>query len=215
MKKIRFFIKNSRNPNTNKNYNSKVNCFIKFCKSIKLEPFPLNSAALILFLLSLTNENKGSQANNYLNAIIKFATDEGFSGEIEKFVFRLASGIKRFANLSIDKSKNERQRFEVSSLENYILNYENDNEFIFLRDSTLVALGLRIFGRANELCNLKINNISFDSSGIMNVFIARSKTDQDSNGRRIPIEPATDDQFICPVILMKNYLKMIKSFSLH
>ncbi|CAG8846261.1 10763_t:CDS:1, partial [Racocetra persica] len=66
---------------------------------------------------------------------------------------------------------------------------------IWIRDTALIAIGLRTMRRPVELCNLKLEDVKFNRN-LCWIRICNSKTDQFSNGKFIPIE--ISNSLCCP-----------------
>jgi hypothetical protein len=77
-----------------------------------------------------------------------------------------------------------------------------------MRDSAIIALGIRMNQRPDDLSNLNVGDVEF-GKGAMWVKIRNSKADQEGVGHVVPIE-ATDDVDICVVMIMSEYLSVRK-----
>lgn len=113
----------------------------------------------------------------------------------------LADGIAR--EVAKKKIPLERDPLPVAAVHQYLLNEQNSA--CKRRDAALVALGIRGMRRANELCNLRMEDVTF-REGMMMVKIRRQKNDQLGRGLTLFIERTHSAS--CPVMLMEEYLKL-------
>jgi len=81
----------------------------------------------------------------------------------------------------------------------------NIRYFTWIRDSAIVAIGLRTMRRPAELGYLQMKHLK-KIDGWYHIKIPKSKTDQLRKGKTIPIEPGSN-LLTCPVQIMDEYLR--------
>lgn len=75
------------------------------------------------------------------------------------------------------------------------------------RDKALILIGFAGALRRSELVGLSFNDIKFEEDGLI-VNLRKSKTDQESNGRKIAIPYARGS--VCPVLAIKIWIELSK-----
>lgn len=73
-----------------------------------------------------------------------------------------------------------------------------------IRDKALLLIGFAGAFRRSELVSLRVEDITFVEQGIT-IYLARSKTDQEGEGRTVAIPFARGN--ICPVLALKSWLE--------
>ncbi|CAG8589200.1 17672_t:CDS:2, partial [Cetraspora pellucida] len=86
------------------------------------------------------------------------------------------------------------------------------SEEFWVRDSALVAIGLRTMRHPGELCKIRCKDIKIRKKMCW-IQISSSKTDQFANGKFIPIEYS--DSRYCPAKLLIRYLRIRPSVDDH
>jgi integrase len=74
-----------------------------------------------------------------------------------------------------------------------------------IRDRALILIGFAGAFRRSELCEINCNSISWTQAGIV-ILQARSKTDQEGEGRKVAIPFARGA--VCPVNALKDWLEV-------
>jgi integrase len=80
------------------------------------------------------------------------------------------------------------------------------SEFRWMRESAIIALGIRMIQRPDDLSNLNVGDVEF-GKGAMWVKIRSSKADQEGVGHVVPID-ATDNLDMCVMMIMGEYLSV-------
>ena len=68
--------------NTNKTYTSGFNCYIRFCRELRLSPFPLQQQQLSDFVCSLGSKVSHKTIKVYLSGIQHFSIVRGYPQQI-------------------------------------------------------------------------------------------------------------------------------------
>jgi hypothetical protein len=122
------------------------------------------------------------------------------------FPYPVQDKVVEWVKRGIEKCRRRREKakpFEVEWLRKWRVKVWKKfrvSEFRWMRDSAIIALGIRMIQRPHDLSNLNVGDVEF-GKGAMWVKIRSSKADQERVGHVVPID-ATDDVDMCVVMIM-------------
>jgi integrase len=105
-------------------------------------------------------------------------------------LYRLVKGSRREAR-DMGRGRPRRDPLPATVIRDFTLkcSCSNSPPPFWLRDAAMAALGMRAMRRPGELAALRLRDVIVDpASGLLTVYIAKSKTDQLSAGKSIPID---------------------------
>lgn len=207
---MNILLNKAKSPATAKGYAGVWKLFQQWCQWADCQWLPSSEESLLGMVVWLNLMNKTSDIPRFLAAVKFEHLKAGLSDPTVSERLRLvAQGAKRRG--ADDRIKDElRLPFPVESLAVWFERQpENISRQRWLRDGTVVCLGIRCMRHVSELAAFRRRDIWFDKDDIMYVHVRRFKTDQFGVGKVIPVEPS-GDPLICPVGVMKRYLAEFK-----
>lgn len=175
----------------------KIDCnqFQNFCASTNLE---INEFSFFVFLTEISKTRKASTLKrkaSLIQKIVKVTNTEKFKN------------ILKGASNTINKTNSKKQATAITK--NIIENSTVSKQAVSLiekRNKAIILMSFYGAFRTSEIINLQLNNITFESDGIV-VKIENSKTDKNKEGlfKFIPYNFANKN--ICPVLALKDYLE--------
>ena len=201
-------LQSSKANNTVRAYKSDFKDFGLFCAQNGFNSLPSEPKIVSLYLTYLsTKEAKMSTLKRRLVSIGVIHRLKGHYLDMKHpSIIENIMGIKRRKG-SFQKGK---KPILISSLKQLISTiYEQKNEDIKkLRDSTIILIGFSGGFRRNEIVSLDYQDLDFVEEGLK-IQIRRSKTDQFGEGS-VKALPYFDNSKYCPVISLKNWLKILR-----
>jgi len=201
-------LKNSKANNTVRAYKSDFNHFGIFCAKNGFKSLPSEPKVVSLYLTFLsTKELKISTLKRRLVSIGVIHKLKGhYLDTKHPAIIENIMGIKRRKG-SIQKSK---KPLLISNLKLIIdvIDQQNKKEIKKIRDRSLILIGFSGGFRRNEIVSLDYDDLDFLPEGLK-INLRRSKTDQLGEGF-IKALPYFDSSQYCPVVSLKNWIKISK-----
>jgi integrase len=198
------FIELAWTNSTLDHYGAEWERFVAWCAMKKLESLPAKSDTVARYLVWRFNNSAESVKGTVSAAITNIHKASGYESPIES---ALVEWVKR----GIEKCRTRREKTKPFPLE-YLRKWRvlgwkelGISEERWLRESALIALGIRAIQRPDDLSRLNIGDIIFGEKEMW-VTIKSSKADQEGKGHVIPID-ATENEDMCVVGIMAEYLK--------
>jgi len=201
-------LRNSKSHNTVRAYKSDFKDFGLFCAKNGFKSLPSEPKIISLYLTYLsTKEIKISTLKRRLVSIGMIHKLKGhYLDTKHPAIIENIMGIKRRKG-SIQKGK---KPLLINSLKLIInaINEQKIEEIQKLRDKSVILIGFSGGFRRNEIVTLNYEDLEFVPEGLK-ITITRSKTDQFGEGS-IKALPYFDNSEYCPVITLKQWLKVSK-----
>ena len=204
-------LKSSKASNTVRAYKSDFNDFGLFCAQNRFKSLPSEPKIVSLYLTHLsTKDVKMSTLKRRLVSIGVIHKLKGhYLDTKHPAIIENIMGIKR------RKGSNQiaKKPILINHLKQIInvIDKQYKNEIKKIRDRSIILIGFSGGFRRNEIVSLDYNDLDFVQEGLK-INIRRSKTDQFGEGF-IKALPYFDNSQYCPVISMKNWLKLSKIIS--
>ena len=199
-------LRNSKSLNTLRAYQSDFNDFSLFCSRNGFDSMPTQPKILALYLTELSSKSKFSTLKRRLASISILHKIKGhYIDTKHPIIMENLMGIKRV------KGSNQKGKkpILISNLKQLInaIDESNEKNIRKSRDKAIILVGFSGGFRRSELVNIEIEDVEFVEEGVK-IYIKRSKTDQSGEGM-IKAIPYFDNNQFCPVIALKNWLKIL------
>lgn len=198
----------SKSSNSVRAYRFAWTKFNNWCESHEYEPFspPEGSYEFLvgLFMASMakTRQLKPKSLESYLAGLKHFFAEKGIAVDTRHTEIRKAmSGIKR-------ELGTKQNRKAPLTTENIKLLIDSIGRLVWpieVRDKAMILIGFAGAFRRSELVGIDMEHLSFDPNGV-SIFIPKSKTDQQMEGRFIDIPFASDERY-CPVRALQAWIR--------
>ena len=195
----------SKCASTNKKYNVYFKKFKDWCLKYNLSSLPASVCTVAVYLNFLIQSEVSVSVLNAAFYAIKWEHDLNLvEGVMEdKLLKMILEGGTRL----LSKPTVKKEPVTPKILQQIVDKYGKTNSLLDLRICTIMLLGYAGFLRYSEIANIKASNISFFDSHV-EILIERSKTDVYRQGNIVVL--ATLDSQLCPVTMLKKYLKAAK-----
>ena len=199
-------LQNSKANNTVRAYKSDFNDFELFCVKNGFSSLPTEPKVVTLYLTQLSTQNiRVSTLKRRLVSIGVIHKLKGYYLDTKHpSIIENITGIKRRKG-SIQKGKKPILINHLKTIINVIDN-KNIEDIKKLRDRSIILVGFSGGFRRNEIVSLDYDDLEFVSEGIK-ISLRRSKTDQFGGGL-VKGLPYFDNSQYCPVLSLKNWIKM-------
>tara|TARA_B100000787_G_scaffold78996_1_gene58160 strand:+ start:39 stop:995 length:957 start_codon:yes stop_codon:yes gene_type:complete len=201
-------LKSSKAINTLRAYQSDLKDFGLFCAQNGFKSLPSEPKIVSLYLTYLsTKEAKMSTLKRRLVSIGVIHRLKGYYLDTKHpSIIENIMGIKRRKG-SLQKGK---KPILISHLKLLIkvIDEQKVKDIKKLRDRTIILVGFSGGFRRNEIISLDYDDLDFVEEGLK-IKIKRSKTDQFGEGS-VKALPYFDNSNYCPVISLKNWIKVSK-----
>ena len=201
-------LKSSKAINTLRAYQSDLKDFGLFCAQNGFKSLPSEPKIVSLYLTYLsTKEAKMSTLKRRLVSIGVIHRLKGYYLDTKHpSIIENIMGIKRRKG-SLQKGK---KPILISHLKLLIkvIDQQKVKDIKKLRDRTIILVGFSGGFRRNEIISLDYDDLDFVEEGLK-IKIKRSKTDQFGEGS-VKALPYFDNSNYCPVISLKNWIKVSK-----
>ena len=199
-------LRNSKSLNTLRAYQSDFNDFSLFCSRNGFESMPTKPKILALYLTELSSKSKFSTLKRRLASISILHKIKGhYIDTKHPIIMENLMGIKRV------KGSNQKGKkpILISNLKQLInaIDESKEKNIRKSRDKAIILIGFSGGFRRSELVNIENEDVEFVEEGVK-IFVKRSKTDQSGEGM-IKAIPYFDNNQFCPVIALKNWLKVL------
>ena len=200
-------LKTSKANNTLRAYRSDFKDFAGFCVKHGFKSMPTDPKIVSLYLTHLSKTSKISTLRRRLVSIGVVHKLKGhYLDTKHPVIIENLMGIKRI--------KGSKQIGKKPILINHlkqiinVINEQDIEEIVKLRNKTLILIGFGGGFRRTELISIDYEDLEFVDEGVK-IAIKRSKTDQFGEGM-IKGLPYFSNETYCPVINLKNWLKISK-----
>ncbi len=200
-------LRTSKANNTLRAYRSDFRDFAGFCVNHGFKSMPTDPKIVSLYLTHLSKKSKISTLRRRLVSIGVVHKLKGhYLDTKHPVIIENLMGIKRL--------KGSKQTGKKPILINHlkkiinVINEQNIEEIVKLRNKTLILIGFGGGFRRTELISIDFEDLEFVDEGVK-IALKRSKTDQFGEGM-IKGLPYFSNESYCPVINLKNWLKISK-----
>tara|TARA_B100000886_G_scaffold331069_1_gene282211 strand:+ start:34 stop:987 length:954 start_codon:yes stop_codon:yes gene_type:complete len=200
-------LKTSKANNTLRAYRSDFKDFAAFCVKYGFKSMPTDPKIVSLYLTQLSKRSKVSTLRRRLVSIGVVHKLKGhYLDTKHPVIIENLMGIKRIKG----SKQTGKKPILISHLKQIInvINEQDIEEIVKLRNKTLILIGFGGGFRRTELISIDHEDIEFVNEGIK-IALKRSKTDQFGEGM-IKGLPYFSNEKYCPVINLKNWLKISK-----
>ena len=200
-------LKASKANNTLRAYRSDFRDFTVFCVKHGFKSMPSDPKIVSLYLTHLSKKSKFSTLRRRLVSISVIHKLKGhYLDTKHPVIIENLMGIKR-AKGSKQVGKKPILISHLTKIIN-VINEQNIEEIVKLRNKALILVGFGGGFRRNELISTDYEDLEFVSEGVK-ITLKRSKTDQFGEGM-IKGLPYFSKEDYCPVTSLKNWLKISK-----
>ncbi len=200
-------LKTSKANNTLRAYRSDFRDFAGFCAKHSFKSMPSDPKIVSLYLTYLSKKSKISTLRRRLVSIGVVHKLKGhYLDTKHPVIIENLMGIKRV--------KGSKQIGKKPILINHlkqiinVINDQNIDEIVKLRNKTLILIGFGGGFRRTELISIDHEDLEFVNEGVK-ITLKRSKTDQFGEGMMKGL-PYFSKEIYCPVTNLKNWLKISK-----
>ncbi len=210
LKEVESFLGMAFAPGTLSLYGGEWKKFVEFCERVGMSSLPATPFTVARFMAFRFREGAEGTKGTISAAISAVHQAAGFPSPVHN---KVVEWVKR----GIEKCRKRREKtkpFEIEWLRKWRVGGWKKygvSEWRWLRDSAIIALGIRMIQRPDDLSNLNVGDVEF-GKGAMWVKIRSSKADQEGVGHVVPID-ATDDMDMCVVAIVGEYLSVRKGKS--
>jgi site-specific recombinase XerD len=200
-------LKTSKANNTLRAYRSDFKDFAAFCAKHGFKSMPTDPKVVSLYLTHLSKTSKISTLRRRLVSISVVHKLKGnYLDTKHPVIIENLMGIKRTKG----SKQTGKKPILISHLKQIInvINEQNIEEIVKLRNKTLILIGFGGGFRRTELISIDHEDLEFVNEGVK-ITLKRSKTDQFGEGM-IKGLPYFSNETYCPVMNLKNWLKMSK-----
>ena len=192
-------LKNSKSNNTLRAYQSDFKDFSSFCYKNGFNSMPTQPKIIALYITNLSKTSKFSTLKRRIASISVIHKLKGhYLDTKHPIIMENLHGIKR----TLGSRQKAKKPLLINDLK-LIIEVIDENQ---IRDKALILLGFAGGFRRSELVNIVHDDIEFVDEGVK-ILIKRSKTDQSGEGI-IKAIPYFDNKNFCPVLTLKNYIKL-------
>ena len=201
-------LQSSKANNTVRAYKSDFKDFGLFCAQNGLKSLPSEPKIVSLYLTYLSTKN--AKMSTLKRRIVSIGVIHRLKGHYldtkHPSIIENIMGIKRRKG-SIQKGK---KPILINHLKNIInvIDEQKNEDIKKLRDRSIILIGFSGGFRRNEIVSLNFDDLDFVEEGLK-IQIRKSKTDQFGEGS-VKALPYFDNAEYCPVISLKNWLKISK-----
>ena len=196
-------LKNSKANNTLRAYKSDFKDFSDFCNNHGFKTLPSEPKIVALYLTYLSKKSKISTLRRRLVSISMVHKMKGLYLDTKHpVIIENLLGIKRKkGSIQIGKKP-----LLINDLKQIIkvINEQNNEKIIKLRDIAIMLLGFGGGFRRSELTSINVEDLDFVKEGLK-ITIKKSKTDQFGEGM-IKGLPYSENPNYCPVVNLKKWL---------
>ena len=199
LEKAREFARHSKAENTLRGYRTDWKDFYAWCGAHDLCPLPASPETVASYIAECAGRLKVGSVQRRLNAIAE--AHKAIARESptrSAMVQATMKGIRRTNGTA------PTQKAPILTADIRAMVDATDDGIIGTRDSALILLGFAGAFRRSELVGLDVEDCAFSKDGLT-ITLRRSKTDQDSAGRKIGI-PYGSNPETCPVRVLQDWI---------
>jgi integrase len=202
--RVHDYASRSKSPATIKAYASGWRDFLSFCAARGLGPLPTTEDTVALYLSDMAD--RGAKAATIARRLVVISqAHKGAdlpSPTTSSLVHRVHAGVRR----TIGTAQHGKAPTLVADLRMMLQKLPATR--VGVRDRAVLLLGFAGAFRRAELVSLDVADLEFSSAGLI-VTLRRSKTDQESQSRRLGIPFGSSEQ-TCPVRAVEAWLETAK-----
>ena len=196
-------LRNSKANNTLRAYKSDFKDFASFCINHGLKSMPTEPKVIAIYLTHLSKTSKISTLRRRLVSISMVHKIKGhYLDTKHPVIIENLLGIKRVKG-SIQRGKKPLLINHLKAIVK-VINEQNINKIIKLRDISMVLIGFGGGFRRSEIISIDYEDLEFVSEGLK-ITLRKSKTDQFGEGM-IKGLPYFENEIYCPVNNLKKWL---------
>ena len=200
-------LKNSKANNTLRAYKSDFKDFGLFCSNHGLKSLPTEPKIVALYLTHLSKTSKISTLRRRLVSISMVHKIKGYYLDTKHpIIIENLLGIKRIKG-SMQKGKKPLLINDLKAIIK-VINEQNIDEIVKLRDISIVLIGFGGGFRRSELISIDCEDLEFVPEGLK-ITLKKSKTDQFGEGM-VKGLPYFENKIYCPVNNIKKWLLISK-----
>ncbi|MCZ2154061.1 MAG: tyrosine-type recombinase/integrase [Bryobacterales bacterium] len=194
------FIQQSKASNTIRAYRSDWAHFVAWCDSHNQSALPATPETVALYVAALADTHKPGTLTRRLSAISQaHQIGELESPTVAAKVRLVMAGIRR----NKGTAQTAKTPVLVEDLRRIVSRIPEN--LLGVRNRALLLIGFSGAFRRSELVALNVSDVAFTRDGLV-VTIRQSKTDQDSDGRKIGI-PYGSNPATCPIRSLQGWLE--------
>lgn len=195
------FLSQAKSANTKRAYRAGWKHFAAWCQSHRLMPMPATPETVMLYLSDMAATHKTSTLTLHVSAISQAHQLAGHESPTHTATVRtLLAGIRRTKGTA-PETKTAALTEDIRSMVAATPDSPKGS-----RDRALLLVGFAGAFRRSELVGLSQEDIELVGEGLV-VTLRKSKTDQESHGRKVAI-PYGSNPDTCPVRALQAWLKV-------
>jgi site-specific recombinase XerD len=200
LEQVREYIRASKAENTLRGYRADWRDFCGWCEARSLCALPANPESVAEYLAECASRLKVGSIQRRINAIAEAHKAVCLESPTRSaMVTNTVKGIRRTRGTA-PAQKAPTLMDDIRAMVDAA-----DNGIIGARDRALILLGFAGAFRRSELVGLDVEDCAFGKDGLT-VMLRKSKTDQDSVGRKIGI-PYGSNPETCPVRVVQSWME--------
>jgi integrase len=198
---VRKYIRASKAENTLRGYRADWREFCEWCEGRDLCSLPANPEAVAAYLAECAVRLKVGTVQRRINAIAEAHKAVGLDSPTHHaMVMNTMKGIRR------TKGTAPAQKAPALTDDIRAMVDPAGDGMIGARDRALILVGFAGAFRRSEIVGLNVEDCTFGKDGLT-ILLRRSKTDQDSAGRKIGI-PYGSNPETCPVRVLQSWIEL-------
>jgi site-specific recombinase XerD len=200
LEQVREYIRASKSENTLRGYRADWREFCAWCESHGSCALPANPDIVAAYIAQCAERLKVGSIQRRINAIAEAHKAIGLESPTHHaMVMNTMKGIRRTTGIA------PAQKAPALTEDIRAMVEATDTGIIGARDRALILLGFAGAFRRSELVGLHVEDCVFGKDGLT-IILRRSKTDQDSAGRKIGIPYGANPE-TCPVRVLQSWLE--------
>jgi site-specific recombinase XerD len=200
LEQVREYIRASKAENTLRGYRADWRGFCAWCKSHATTPLPASPETVATYIAECAGRLKVGSIQRRINAIAEAHKATGLDSPTHHaMVTNTMKGIRRI------KGTAPAQKAPALTDDIRAMVDASDAGIIGARDRALILAGFAGAFRRSELVSLDVEDCTFGKDGLT-INLRRSKTDQDSVGRKIGIPYGANPE-TCPVRVLQSWME--------
>lgn len=176
-------------PNTIRSWRADWRIWLDYCRRVDVSPLPVTTDVLRAFLLDrIAAGRKRATLEHYIATLAAFHRFIGLPSPLDSMEARLMWRALRREHLVARQTQAKGLLREDVETVIAALSTEHARD---IRDSALMSVAFETMCRRSELVALKVTDLHFETNGSGRVLVARGKTDQEGEGKKLYLSPLT------------------------